>query len=242
MLRRLLLAALLLTTPAAFARHHRPPKPKHVKITLFPTAGSLLAQNAEAEQNGLGRFRDKAGIAGAVQAGALVAVPTGRALRSTIPTWRAYLRPHAAAELGSISETFYDTFEKPLTVDSAVRPLDVQRRLWRSRRVPAAPPTGPTASVHPVGIAFDIGKRSLTKEQRRWMQWRLFYLQAIGQVIVEEERACFHVVAVLTPYQSMNRNRDTFRSSQAELTLAVRPHSQDNSGQQGLVATSASPR
>ncbi len=32
-------------------------------------------------------------------------------------------------------------------VDSAVRPLDVQRRLWRSRRVPAAPPTGPTASV-----------------------------------------------------------------------------------------------
>ncbi len=242
MLRRLLLAALLLTTPAAFARHHRPPKPKHVKIALFPTAGSLLAQNAEADRIGLGRVRDKAGLMEQVRDGSLVAVPTGRALRSTIPTWRAYLRPHAADALGSISETFYDTFEKPLTVDSAVRPLDVQRRLWRSRRVPAAPPTGPTASVHPVGIAFDIGKRSLTKEQRRWMQWRLFYLQAIGQVIVEEERACFHVVAVLTPYQSTSRSRDTFRSSQAELTLAVRPHSQDNSGQQGLVATSASPR
>ncbi|MFI5260792.1 MAG: DUF5715 family protein [Candidatus Paceibacteria bacterium] len=241
MLRRLLLAVLLLTTPAAFARHH-PPKHHKVKITLFPTAGSLLAQNAEAEQNGLGRFRDKAGIAGAVQADALVAVPTGRALRSTIPTWRAYLRPHAAAELGSISETFYDTFEKPLTVDSAVRPLDVQRRLWRSRRFPAAPPYGPTASVHPVGIAFDIGKRSLTKQQRLWMQWRLFYLQAIGQVIVEEERACYHVVAVLTPYQSTSRSRDTFRSSQAELTLAIRPRSQDNTDQQGLVAASASLR
>ncbi len=242
MLKRLLLAALLLTTPAAFARHHRPPKPKHVKITLFPTAGSLLAQNAEAEQNGLGRFRDKAGIAGAVQAGALVAVPTGRALRSTIVQSRGFLRPWAAALLGVLSEDEFSVFEKPLTVSSAVRPLDVQRRLWRSRRVPAAPPTGPAASVHPVGIAFDIGKKSLTKQQLRWLQFRLWYWQQIGWAIVEEEKHCFHVVAVLTPYQSTSRSRDTFRSSQAELTLAVRPHSQDNSGQQGLVATSASPR
>ncbi len=122
MLRRLLLAALLLTTPAAFARHHRPPKPKHVKITLFPTAGSLLAQNAEADRIGLGRVRDKAGLMEQVRDGSLVAVPTGRALRSTIPDWRAYLRPHAAAELGSISETFYDTFEKPLTERFAQAP------------------------------------------------------------------------------------------------------------------------
>ncbi len=198
MLRRLLLAALLLTTPAAFARHHRPPKPKHVKITLFPTAGSLLAQNAEADRIGLGRVRDKAGLMEQVRDGSLVAIPASRALRVQMPIWRAYLRPWAADRLDEMSSTFYMTFEKPLTVDSAVRPLDVQRRLWRSRRFPAAPPYGPTASVHPVGIAFDIGKRSLTKQQRLWLEWRLFYLQAIGQVIVEEERACFHVVAVLT--------------------------------------------
>jgi hypothetical protein len=193
MLRRLLLAVLILTAPAAFARHHRrPPTAK-----LFPTAGSLLLQNQEADKNGLGRVRDRSGLMEKVSDGSLVALPTGIALRSKVPVWRAYLRPHAAAALADLSSTFYTVFEKPLTVDSAVRPLDVQRRLWRLRRVPAAPPYGPTASVHPAGIAFDIGKRSLTKQQRRWLQFRLWYLQQVGQVIVEEERGCFHVVAVL---------------------------------------------
>ncbi len=229
--KRILLAVLLLLCLPAFARHHRPPKPKHVKITLFPTAGSLLAQNQEADRNGLERVRDRSGLTEQVENGSLVAIPASRALRVQIPIWRAYLRPWAADRLADISGTFYSVFEKPLTVSSAVRPLDVQRRLWRSRRVPAAPPTGPAASVHPVGIAFDIGKKSLTKQQLRWLQFRLWYWQQIGWAIVEEEKHCFHVVAVLTPYQSTSRSRDTFRSSQAELTLAVRPHSQDNKGE-----------
>jgi len=126
--------------------------------------------------------------------GSLVPLPVSRALRSTVPPRRAFLRPVAAAELAELSQSFYDAFEVPLIVSSAVRPLDVQRRLWRSRRVPAAPPTGPTASVHPTGLAFDIGKKRLTAPQRFWMEWRLWYWQQTGRAIVEEERACFHIV------------------------------------------------
>ena len=207
MLRRLLLVILLLTAPALYSharnsakkavsshRTHR----RYVKNTLsfFPTAGSLLAQNQEADRIGLPRVRDKAGLIDQVHDGVLVTIPVGPALRAQMPLWRAYLRPWAADRLADIAKTFYGAFGKPLTVDSAVRPLDVQRRLWCSRMVPAAPPTGPTASVHPAGIAFDIGKRTLTKNQQNWLRLHLFYWQSIGWIIVEEEHGCFHVVAI----------------------------------------------
>lgn len=141
-------------------------------------------------------MHNRSGLSELVADGSLVSLPTGRCLRSTLPPWRAFLRPFATEQLADIAGSFCETFGQPLRVDSAVRPLDLQNRLWRLRRVPAAPPTGPTASVHPAGIAFDLQRRGLTKQQLRWLEWRLFYLQAIGWSIVEEERGCFHVVAL----------------------------------------------
>jgi hypothetical protein len=70
-----------------------------------------------------------------------------------------------------------------------------QRRLarWNHAAAPA------DKSVHPVGIAFDVPKSRLSRMQRRWMQWKLWYWQQTGRAIVEEERTCFHVVAILSP-------------------------------------------
>ena len=169
---------------------------------LFPTAGSLLAQNAEADRLHLSRVKNRAMLAELLSDGELVPLPESSAITSSVPAWRAVLRPWAADALLSIAQSYQAATGRPIRVDSATRPLDVQKRLWRWNRS-AAPVSGPSASVHPTGIAFDLQRNGLTKGQRAWLEHRLWYLQASGRVIVEEERNCFHVVAVL------NRVTDT---------------------------------
>lgn len=189
-MRNFYLVCILLTACLSAAARRRPLAP-----VLFPKTGSLLAQNAAADRMGLKRLKNASAMRELVSDGSLVPLPVGSALRSTVPQQRAFLQPFATEQLDSIAQAFFSVFGKPLFVSSAVRPLDVQRRLrWWNRN--AAPVKGPTASVHPTGAAFDIGKRSMSREQRRWLEWRLWYLQNIGWAIVEEERACFHVVAL----------------------------------------------
>lgn len=195
----LLLAAVLVLagTPGHCSiRNNHAHKRNHKPYTqLFPTAGSMLAQNAEANRLGLPRIKNPAMLAELVSDGSLVPLPEGASLNLSLPRDRAYLRPWAAVQLGEIAQAFYQATGKPLRVDSAVRPLTVQRRLLRWCRA-AAPVAGPVASVHPTGIAFDLQRHGLTPGQLKWLQWRLFYEQALGRVIVEEEAACFHVVAL----------------------------------------------
>jgi hypothetical protein len=185
-----LLLITLLVTPA-FARHHAP-APR-----IFPTIGSLQQQNAEADRLNLPRIKNKAELQEFIRDGELAAVPTTPALRVNVTRGGAFLRPWAADTLTDLSRAFFEAFARPLTVNSATRTLDAQKRLRRWNRN-AAPVKGATASVHPTGIAFDIKRRGLTPTQNRWLEWRLFYLQATGRVIVEEEfrQPCFHIVAV----------------------------------------------
>jgi hypothetical protein len=172
-------------------RRHSAPK----RGVLFPKHGSLALQNVEANKLGLPRVRNGAALRELVAAGIVIPLPLGPSLRSTVPQDRAFLLPWTAALLSALADDEYMVFHKPLTVSSALRPLDVQRRLRRYNRA-AAPASGPLASVHPAGIAFDIGKRTLAPAQRHWLAWRLWYLQAIGRAIVLDERACFHVVTL----------------------------------------------
>lgn len=185
---------LLLTLAApAFGRSRR-----HVEPRLFSPKGSLQKQNEEANRLRLPRIQTDAELHEIIQDGELSPIHTGPALRSTVPQERAYLRPWAADTLTQLSEAFHAATGSYLTVDSAVRSVKYQKRLRRWNRN-AAPATGELASVHTTGIAFDLSRRSLTPGQRRWLQWRLFYLQARGLVIVEEEvrhQSCFHVVAI----------------------------------------------
>lgn len=191
---RLWLAVLMLCTPAF--GHRRLPRHQPPAVKLFKTEGSLLAQNAAADRMRLPRVRNRAMLSELVGDGSLAPLPLGRCLKSSVARWRAFLTPFASGQLADIADAFCVAFEKPLRVDSAIRPLDVQQRLRRLIGRTAAPVSGPTASVHPTGAAFDLQRRGLTKTQLRWLEWRLFYLQAAGWVIVEEERACFHVVSL----------------------------------------------
>ena len=181
-----------LLSPAYASRHKRIHKVKTV-CTLFPTAGSLARQGAEAERLGLKRVQDDRQLHQMTADGLLVTILSERAQAVCIkPESRAVLRPWAAELLSELSDAEYTVFHRYLPVSSATRPVTYQRRLARRNRA-AAPPD---KSVHPVGIAFDIPKSGLSRTQRRWMQWKLWYWQQTGRAIVEEERACFHVVSI----------------------------------------------
>jgi len=121
--RRLALVALLLVSQA-FARHHtvhrNPPKRRVLMHTLFPTVGSLARQNEVASQMGLLRVPNRAVLGELVADGSLAPLPVSRALRSAVPQYRAFLHPAAAELLADLSSLFYEIWEKPLTVDSAV--------------------------------------------------------------------------------------------------------------------------
>jgi hypothetical protein len=201
MVRRVALAVLLLLcfTSPCFARHHVRKVHKPVSA-LFPTAGSMLRQNAEADRLHLARIKNKAMLRELISDGELIPLPESSSIISSVPPWRAYLRSWAASELLSVAQDYYSVTGRPIRVDSAVRPLDVQKRLLRWNRA-AAPVKGPTASVHPAGIAFDLQRNGLTRAQQQWLEFHLWYLQALGRVIVEEERNCFHIVAVLSDTQ-----------------------------------------
>ena len=78
-------------------------------------------------------------------------------------------------------------------MNSAVRTVRVQMRLLRWNHN-AAPVHGEKASAHLAGIAVDLQRRGLTKEQMTFIQDKLLGLG--NMVIVEEElkQPCFHVV------------------------------------------------
>ena len=192
----ILLCCFQLSLPC-YAKHRKVHKPISV---LFPTAGSMLKQNAEADRLRLARIKNRAMLQELISDGELIPLPESSAITSSVPPWRAYLRSWAASELLSIAQDYQAATAHPIRVDSAVRPLDVQKRLLRWNRA-AAPVKGPTASVHPAGIAFDLQRNGLTRAQRQWLEFHLWYLQALGRVIVEEERNCFHIVAVLSDTQ-----------------------------------------
>jgi hypothetical protein len=183
-----------LLTPAYASRHKRIHKVKTV-CTLFPTAGSLARQDAEAERLGLKRIQNDAQLHELTADGILVTIRSGRTQVTSIAPRYRFLRPWTEATLTELAENYYFDFKMTLFVSSAVRPMTYQRRLARWNHAAAAP----DKSVHPVGIAFDLPKNRLTKQQRVWLQWKLWYWTQTGRVIVEEERACFHVVAILSP-------------------------------------------
>ena len=186
-----------LLAPAYARVHQRAHVHKAQTVSpLFPAAGSLARQCAEAERLGLKRVQDDLQLRRMTADGLLVNLPSDRARAVCIkPLWRAALRPWAAELLSELSEAEYMEFHSPLPVSSATRPVTYQRILARWNHAAAAP----DKSVHPVGIAFDVPKSRLTRTQRLWLQWRLWYWVQTGRAIVEEERACFHVVAILLP-------------------------------------------
>jgi hypothetical protein len=111
-MRLLLMLALLfsLLSPAYASRHKRIHKVKTV-CTLFPTAGSLARQDAEAERLGLKRVQDDRQLHQMTADGLLVTILSERAQAVCIkPESRAVLRPWAAELLSELSDAEYTVF------------------------------------------------------------------------------------------------------------------------------------
>src|SRR5208283_5387568 len=158
---------------------------------MFPAnQGSVALENSYADRAGIARFEDAAQVAFAVDNGWLVSIPITSSPK--LPQWRRYVRPATAEFMLELDGRFNIATGRYLTVNSAVRPQDVQRRLAKRNRN-AAPATGERASSHERGTTFDISKR-MKKSHYRWLLIHLAYYQAIGRIHVIEERACLHIM------------------------------------------------
>ena len=175
-------------------------KTKHYRSSntlLAPSRQSLLLQNQMINQMGLERIADERRLSELVKQGRLVALPVSSAIKiaPSLPANRRYALAEVNSFLVRLASEYYAEFHQPLVVDSAVRPVTVQKWL-RRHNASAAPIHGDTASSHEAGCTVDLSRR-LTKQQTRWLEWRLFYYeQARGLVLVEEERSCFHTMII----------------------------------------------
>jgi len=112
-----------------------------------------------------------------------------------------------------LSEAYYKEFHTSIQINSAVRTVQMQRKLRRHNRN-AAPETGETASSHLAGITVDIQRRGLTNQQIVWMEQYLLTLNNLGLVEPEEERHqwVFHVM--------VSQRYSDYRNSTVETTSA----------------------
>jgi Family of unknown function (DUF5715) len=163
---------------------------------LCPTHTSLLLQNQKIKQMGLERISNERRLLELVEDGTLVALPNTDAviIAPSLPSNRRYVLPMTRDFLQALASEYYAEFHLPLQVNSAVRTKDVQRKLRRYNRC-AAPVDGEYASSHETGATIDLSRR-LTKQQLRWLEWRLLYYYGRNKVLVEEERHCFHIMVV----------------------------------------------
>jgi len=174
-----------------------------------PSRDSLLRQNAEIDRLELPRIQNQAELDRLVASGDLVALPEGETVRidPTLDPDRRYCRPWTRDFLQDLSAAYFSEFHDQIQVNSAVRTVQVQKKLRRHNRN-AAPEKGETASSHLAGITVDIQRRGMTREQIAWMQAYMMPLRDQGLIEPEEERRqwVFHV-AVSGSYGDWRQSR-----------------------------------
>lgn len=162
-----------------------------------PSHDSLLRQNEEIDRLDLPRIQDDAELEALKSSGDLVPIVPSKSLkieRGLDPS-RRFCRPWTRDFVQDLSDVYFYQFHDQIQVNSAVRTVMVQKKLRRHNRN-AAPAEGDTASSHLAGITVDLQRRGLSKEEIRFVERYLFYLNALGLVEPEEERRhwCFHVM------------------------------------------------
>jgi hypothetical protein len=175
---------------------------RHLRGVLWnpmfrPSHDSLIRQNEEIDRIELPRIQDDDELEALKSTGDLVPIEESESLkieRSLDPS-RRFCRPWTRDFVQDLSEVYYREFHDQIQVNSAVRTVKVQKKLRRHNRN-AAPADGDTASSHLAGVTVDLQRRGLTKDEIRFIERYLFYLNAIGLVEPEEERRhwCFHIM------------------------------------------------
>lgn len=161
-----------------------------------PNHDAQIAQNQAIDRLGLTRIKNEKELISLVRSGKLVslAVTPSLGIDPRLPLNRRYLRPWSKQLLMDLSTAFTIRFGQPLTLTSAVRTMQVQRRLLRWNRN-AAPIHGETSSSHLTGATFDLSRKGLSQEQNEWMRAALLAYTIQGRVIYLEEtvQPCFHI-------------------------------------------------
>ncbi|HZP18409.1 MAG TPA: DUF5715 family protein [Terriglobales bacterium] len=185
--------------PLVNGRYHRMHRFRGIpwNPAFKPSRESLLLQNAEIDRLNLPRIRDDRELDRLKANGDLVPIVATDALRiqPSLDPARRYCRPWTLEFLEDISQAYYKEFHQQIQVNSAVRTVQVQKKLRRRNRN-AAPETGETASSHLAGLTVDLQRRGMTKAQVKWMEDYMRPLKELGLIEPEEERRqwCFHVM------------------------------------------------
>ena len=162
-----------------------------------PSHDSLIRQNEEVDRLDLPRIADDYELERLKASHDLVQIEENEGLhfdRRLEPS-RRYCRPWTRDFVEDLSAVYYHQFHEKIQVNSAVRTVKVQKKLRRHNRN-AAPIEGDTASSHLAGITVDLQRRGMTKGQIHFVEYYLFYLNALGLVEPEEERHqwVFHIM------------------------------------------------
>ena len=196
--------------PAHRATKHR----SHLRRVLWnpvfrPSRESLLRQNEEIDRLELPRIQNQAELDQLIASQDLVPIVASQTLRfdPRLDPDRRYCRPWTRDFLDDLSEAYYEQFHSPIQVNSAVRTMQVQKKLRRHNRN-AAPEKGETASSHLAGITVDIQRRGMTRQQVAWVEQYMMPLRDQGLVEPEEERHqwVFHV-AVSGRYADLRESK-----------------------------------
>jgi len=183
-----------------------------------PSHDSLLRQNEEIDRLELPRIQDDAELEALKASGDLVPIAESESLKveHSLDPSRRFCRPWTRDFVQDLSEVYYRKFHDRIQVNSAVRTVKVQKKLRRHNRN-AAPVDGDTASSHLAGVTVDLQRRGLTKDEIRFVEHYLFYLNALGLVEPEEERRhwCFHVM-VSDRYSEWRQTQTIFPVPPAE--------------------------
>lgn len=162
-----------------------------------PSHNSLIRQNEEIDRLDLPRIQNDAELEALKASGALVPIEPSQSLKiePSLDPSRRFSRPWTRDFVTDLSEIYYRQFHAQIQLNSAVRTVKMQKKLRRRNRN-AAPAEGDTASSHLAGITVDLQRRGMTKEEIRFVERYLFYLNALGLVEPEEERHhwCFHIM------------------------------------------------
>jgi len=195
-----------------------------------PSRDSLLRQNEEIDRLELPRIQNQAELDQLIARQELVPIVASETLRfdPRLDPDRRYCRPWTRDFLDDLSEAYYEQFHSPIQVNSAVRTVQVQKKLRRHNRN-AAPEKGETASSHLAGITVDIQRRGMSKQQVAWMEQYLMPLRDQGLIEPEEERHqwVFHVAVsgryadLREPNSSASEQQDGTQDDQSEQPLSV---------------------
>jgi hypothetical protein len=185
-----------------------------------PSRESLLRQNAEIDRAELPRIQDDEELEALKEAEALVPIVASERVRfdPRLDPERRYCRSWTRDFVEDLGEAFYNEFHTSIQINSAVRTVQIQKKLRRHNRN-AAPEKGEIASSHLAGITVDIQRRGLSREQIKFVQQFMLPLKNMGLIEPEEERRqwVFHVMV-------SDRYAD-WRTAEAGAVAAEQPNS-----------------